>query len=332
MSTFIGREISLGVGVEAVRGTAQPTADRWVRKTTMNVIPRAERVIDDTTFGRLEDAERVRTVRRWSEGDVEGILHADVAGYFFLNLYGEVESTVVSGEVTEHEFTKAPNNIQNPTLTLFTIDGGVRNSKVPGAVVSTLELTASTDQYVRFSTSFLGREAVSSDEEATLSDEYDWVSRDIAVKIAETSEGLAVATPLKLKNLTVSWDNSANADFVFGNYSPDNIYNGAFVIEGSFTRNYTDQTFEDLYTTDAFRYMGIDIIGEADLGSSNNPELHIVFNKIQVTDWNRTSAGDDLVTEDVSFKAFYNVTDEAQSSITLQNLTPSYNAVEDESE
>jgi hypothetical protein len=295
----------------------------------MNVIPRAERVIDDTTFGRLEDAERVRTVRRWSEGDVEGILHADVAGYFFLNLYGEVVSTTITGNITEHEFTKAPNNIENPSLTLFAIDGDVRNSKIAGAVVSTFELTASTDQYVRFSTNFLGKEATSSDEEAVLSDEYDWVSRDIAVKIAETEGGLAIATPLKLKNLTVSWDNSANADFVFGNYSPDNIYNGAFVIEGSFTRNYTDQTFENLYTSDEFRYMGIDIVGEADLGSSNNPELHIVFNKIQVTDWNRSSTGDDLVTEDVSFKAFYNVQDEAQSSVTLQNLTPSYDAVEE---
>src|SRR5690606_40983195 len=64
---------------------------------TCNLIPRAEKVVDDSTFGRLEDAERVRTVRKWSEGDVAGIVHADVLGYYLLNLYGDVDSANVSG-------------------------------------------------------------------------------------------------------------------------------------------------------------------------------------------------------------------------------------------
>jgi hypothetical protein len=323
MAEFIGREISFGVGVEATRGTAQTTADRWIRKTTANVIPRAERVIDDTTFGRLEDAERVRTVRRWSEGDVEGILHADVAGYFFLNLYGAIDSTVVSGSVYEHEFSLAQ-NIQHPTLTLFAIDGDVRNTRIGGGVIAGLEITAATDQYVRYTASFLGREAQSSDDESELSTEYDWVSRDITVKIADAEGGLGAATALKLKNLSISWNPNANADWVFGSYSPEDIYNGAFEITGTFTRNYTDNTFKDLYESDEFRYMQVAIEGEEDLGAGNTPELRVLLNKIQVTDWNRSSAGNDLVTEDVSFKAFYNVTDESQSTVNLVNLTEEY--------
>jgi hypothetical protein len=327
MSTYIGREISFGVGVEATRGTAQTTADRWIRKTTANVIPRAERVIDDTTFGRLEDAERVRTVRRWSEGDVEGILHADVAGYFFLNLYGASTSNVVSGTVYEHAFALAQ-NIQHPTLTLFAIDADVRNTRIPGGVISGLEITAATDQYVRYTASFLGREAQSSTDTPELATEYDWVSRDIEVKIAETEVGLGSASPLKLKNLSISWNPNATADWVFGSYSPEDIYNGAFEITGSFTRNYTDNTFKDLYESDAFRYMQVEIVGEEDLGGGETPELRVFLNKIQITDWNRSSGGNDLVTEDVSFKAFYNVADESQSEVFLQNVTPSYDADE----
>lgn len=320
---FIGREISFGVGVEATRGTALATADRWVRKTTANVIPRNERVIDDTTFGRLEDAERVRTVRKWNEGDVDGILHADVAGYLFTNLYGDVASEQVATGVHKHTFELAQ-NITHPTLTLFMKDADVRNTRMAGGVVSQFELNASTDDYVRFSASFLAKEEEASTDTPTLETEYDWVSRDITLKLATTEGGLTGATAVKAKDLSITWNANAEADWVFGDYSPENIYNKQFSIEGSFTRNYVDQTFEDLYKSQEFRYLSLNLAGEANLGGGNNPELTLIGNKLQVTDWDRTSTADDLVTETVSFKLFYNATDEAQSTVELQNTTEEY--------
>jgi hypothetical protein len=323
MANFIGREISFGVGVEGVRGTAETVADRWVRKTTANVIPRNERVIDDTTFGRLEDAERVRTVRKWNEGDVEGIAHADVMGYFFTNLYGDVDSTLLGSSVYEHEFTLAQ-NITHPTLTLFMKDADVRNTRMAGGVVSQLEINAATDDYVRFSADFLAKEEASSTDTPTLETEYDWVSRDISLKLASAIGGLGAATPVKVKNLSITWNANAEADWVFGDYSPENIYNKEFSIEGTLTRNYTDQTFEDLYKSQDFRYVEMKMEGEANLGGANNPTLTLLGNKLQVTDWNRSSTANDLVTEDVSFKLFYNADDEQQSKVTLINLTDEY--------
>jgi hypothetical protein len=70
--------------------------------------------------------------------------------------------------------------------------------------------------------------------------------------------------------------------------------------------------------------MQVAIVGEANIGSGNHPSLTFLFNKVQVTDWSRTSTGDDLVTQSVSFKAFYNTTDEQQSEVTLKNLTDAY--------
>ena len=325
MSTeFIGRQIDFALAVEEVRGTAESVADRNVRKVTCNLIPQTERVIDDSTFGRLEDAERVRSVRRWNEGDVEGIVHADVLGYYLYNIYGEVDSSNVSGSVHSHEFTMEQ-SIQHPSLTLFVKDGEVRQEKLAGGMITTLEINASTDDYVRYTANFVAKEGESDNSVIpALQTEYDFVGRDITVKIASTEAGLTGATPLKLKDLSITLNTNAEADFVFGDYSPDNIYNKQFSIEGSLTRNYTDTTFQDLYEGDDFRYMEITIQGEADIGGGNNPEIVILLNKMQIQDWSRTSAGDDLSTEDVDFKAFYNVTDEAQSSIKLTNLTEEY--------
>jgi hypothetical protein len=320
---FIGRSIDFAVATEVVRGTAETTADRTVRKVECNIIPRAERITDDSTFGRLEDAERVRTVRKWSEGDVSGLVHADVLGYFLLNLYGDVTSTP-SGTTATHEFT-LQQDLLHPTLTLFVKDGEVRQSKIAGGVISTMEVTASTDDFVRYSASFLGKEGADDTSNLpALATEYDFVSRDITVKIADTEAGLSSATALKLKNLSINWNSNAEADWVFGSYSPDNIYNKTFAIEGSFERNFTDETFKDLYEGDTFKYMEVEIEGEADLGSGVKPTVTVLFYKIQITDWSRTSTGDDLVMETVNFKAFLNTTDSAQSKVTLINKTAEY--------
>lgn len=324
MNEFIGRQIDFALAVEGTRGTAETTAERNVRKVTCNLIPKVERVIDDTTFGRIEDAERVRTVRKWSEGDVEGIVHADVLGYFLLNLYGEVASTNVAGGVYDHVFTLAQ-NIQHPSLTLFVKDAEVRQAKIAGGMVSNFELNVTTDDYIRYTAEFIGKEAVTdSSTIPALATEYDFVSRDVVVKFADTEAGLSGATATKLKTLNITLNPNTEADYVFGNYSPDDIYNKQFTIEGDFELNYTDDTFLDLYEGNDFKYMSVTITGEANLEASYKPTITILFNKVQVTEWERASAGDDLITQSVSFKAFYNTTDEQASQITLRNLTDAY--------
>jgi len=321
--TFIGRQISFGVAVEGDRGTAEATAAHWVQKTTADVIPQVETVIDDSTFGRLEDAARSRTVRKWNEGQLAGVLHADVAGYFFTNIYGDVDSNQLATGVHEHDFS-LQQTITHPTLTLFVKDAEVRNTKIANGVVSQFEIQASTDDYVRYTADFIGKQEEASTDTPTLTVENDWVSRDITLKFAVTEGGLTGADAVDAKELTLTWNANAEADFVFGDYSPANVHNKQLSIEGSFTRNYVDQTFEDLYKSKESRYMLVDIIGEENLGGANNPQLTLKGYRVEITDWSRSSAGNDLVTEDVSFKLFYNPTDEAQSDVRLVNKTEEY--------
>jgi len=199
---FIGRQVDFALAVEETRGTAEATADRNVRKVTCNLIPQTEDVIDDTTFGRLEDAERSRAVRKWNEGDVEGILHADVIGYYLYNIYGEVDSTNVSGSVYSHEFT-LEQSIKHPSLTLFVKDGDVRQEKLAGGMITTLEISASTDDYVRYTANFVAKEGeIDTSTIPSLSTEYDFVGRDITVKIADTEGGLSGATALLFSGTT----------------------------------------------------------------------------------------------------------------------------------
>lgn len=326
-NTFIGREISFGVAVEGVRGVAEAAATKWFKKVNATIIPKVDRVIDDSSFGALEDAAQVRTVRKHNEGTLEGIVHADAIGYIFTNLYGYPDSDLVAGETEVYDHTfELSQSIQHPTLTLFVKDADVRDTKIANGVVSSFELTVATDNYVRFKADFIGKEEASATSVPSLDQEFDFVGRDVTVKLADTEAGLDAAEAVKVKNLSVKKNPHTLTDYTVGDYSPEDIYNGAFSIEGTFTKNYVDQTFEDMCKGDTAKYAQIKIEGEAVLGENSHPAITLILNKLMVTTWDRKGAADALVEETVGFKAFYNSEDRKQSKLKLRNLTPSYGA------
>lgn len=327
---IIGREIELGVGVEETRGTAQGTAEAWVRKVTCDLIPRTNNVVDETTRGRLEDSQGRRTTRKWVEGDITGNVHADPIGYFLYNLFGAVSSSNVAGAVYSHEFT-LQQSIQHASLSLFVKDGDIDQYVASGCMLTALSFEAAPDTYLTFTASFQGRTyASNADSPSYSAPQYDFIGRDITVKVAATEAGLAGASAQCVKNLTVTFTPNAAGNFCLGSYNPEDVYNKQFAIEGEIEKDYLDETFRDYYETnggdDAGFYMQIAVVGEADIGGGNNPSLTFLFNNVEVMDWTRGDTSNEIVTENVSFKAFYNQTDSQQAKVTLQNLTSEYDA------
>lgn len=323
MSDIIGRQIEFGVGVETSRGTALANPTKWMRNVTANVVERAEKAVDDTTAGVLEDSFGSRVVKKFIEGDISGIVHADALGYLLENIYGASAATLVTGSVYDNVFTLTQ-SISHSTLSLFAKDGSAQQRVFNGGVVKTLELTATVDDFVRYSASFIAREGASNSSSPSYSAEYDFIGKDITVKFADTEGGLGAATAIPAKEISINWDTGATADHVLGAYAPNDIYNTKMTIEGEMTLNFANTTYKDLFLADTAKYAQIVIQGSADIGSGNNPTITILLNKVQVMEWGREGGSDDLVTQTVSFKAFYNRTDAQQSEVTLRNLTASY--------
>lgn len=323
MPEIIGRQIEAGVALEASRGVAESTAGKWLRKVSASLMERAEKVVDDTTMGVLEDSVGSRVVKKFIEGDIEGIVHIDALGYFLKNLYGTVNTTTVTGSVKSHVFSMLQ-SIEHPSLSVFIKRGGVDQKVYNGGMLKSFELRAAVDDYLRFTASFLARQGASNADTPSYGAEYDFIGKDISVKVADTEGGLAGATALGAKEVTVTWDTGLVADHILGSYFPDDIYNTKMSIEGSLTLNFANATQKDLYLSDSAKYMQILIAGAADIGSSNYPTITLVFNKVMFQDWGLDGGSDDVITENITFKAFYNRTDSKQSTATLKNLTTAY--------
>jgi hypothetical protein len=320
---IIGREIEIGFSTEASRGVVESVVDKWQKNVTANIVERGTLTDDDATHGVLEDMDGRRLVQKYIEGDMEGIVHVDALGYFLSSIYGKVSSAVVTGSVYDHVFSLGQ-NIDHQSLTIFAKDGGVQQKALAGCMVGSLEINGAVDDYVRFTAGIVGQ--VATDDTATPSydTEYDFIGRDIVIKIADSEAGLTSATAIKAKEITVAHDQGLIRDHVFGGYTPDDVYNAKQSIEGSFTLNFTDEDYKDLYLSDTEKYMSITITGEADLGGGENPSITYVFNKVMFNDWNRSGGNDELVTQPISFKAYYNTADGEASTVTLRNLTSAY--------
>ena len=320
---IVGRQVEIGVATEATRGTAETAADKWLRNTTANVVERATHAEDETTRGVLEEGEGRRVVQKHVEGELADILHADAIGFFLANLYGIAVSSNVAGSVYSHVFNMEQ-NIEHQSLTLFAKDGGVQQLVFDNCMINTLQISAAIDDYVRYTASFIGSTAADNADTPSYDTEYDFIARDIVIKLAASEAGLSGASAIPAKNVDFTYDQGLIRDHVVGAREPDDVYNGRMMITGTMELNFTDETYKDLFLGDDANYMSITITGEADLGGGNNPEIELILYKVQISDWNRSGDANELVTQTVGFKAYFNESDQKQSQTTIQNLTSAY--------
>lgn len=319
---LIGKQIELGIGVEAVRGTAPATASQWVKNISANVLEKAEFVNDEASRGVFEDMDGRRVVKKHIEGDFEQNLYANAFGYLAYNLYGGVLSVLVAPGVYDHTFSVVKSSLA-PSLAIFAKDGEAQQLVFQNCHANTVELSATPDDYVKLTTSFIGADGKDDTSTPTYATDYDFIGKEVVVKVADTEAGLAQATPMCLKELNITFDRGLIADYCLGNYNPE-VYASKVSIEGSFTKNFEDETFKDLYLGNSAKYMSIAITGEATIGSTYHPTITFVFNKVMITNWERSGGKDELVIENIEFKAFYNATDGKASSLVLRNTKDEY--------
>lgn len=324
MAELIGKQIELGVAVENARGVAETTASKWVKKITANIVEKATKTVDESTRNVLADSLGARVTQKWVEGDIEGNLHADVIGYFFYGLFGsEAVSEVQASTVYDHTFTM-DNTITHPSLSIFGKDGSAYQNVFSNCMIGSLELTASPDSFVKFTASIIGKEATANTDTASYDTEYDFIGRDVVIKIADTLNGLAQATAIPVKEFNVTFDKGLVADYVLGSYNPDDIYNTQMNIEGEVTLNLSDATYKTLMLGDTYKYMSVAITGTQTIGSASNPTITFTFYRVSVLEWSRDDNASELVPQTIKFKAFYNETDSSQAQVVLRNLTDKY--------
>lgn len=320
---MIGRQLEVGLSVEATRGTAPANAEVWEKNTTASITEKAEHAEDDSVHGGLADMDGRRCVKQWVEGNLEGIVHANSIGYLLYNLYGNISTKFDTG-VGDHTFT-LEESIVHPSLSIYAKDGLVQQSVFQNGMVNSLEITAEVDNYVRYVASFMAKNAIANASSPSYSADLDFVGKDVSIKLADTEAGLSSAVAVPIKSLGITWETGLINDFVLGSINPGDVYNGKMSITGKITKNFTDETFKDLFLNGTYKYAEITILGDTNIPTtSTKPYIKITLNKMAITAWDRSGGADELVVEELEFKGYYNLTDNEQSKVDLKNGVAEY--------
>lgn len=323
MADIIGRQIEVGVATEYTRKAGKTTAEKWIKKITGIFLKKHDVKIDESQINRLEGASNERIVKTWVEGNIEGNVHIDAIGYFFYNIYGtDTESPVGTGGY-KHIFS-LNQSIQHATLSFFAKYGAIVQEMYNGCMVGELEISAKPDDFVMFKASILGIDGVANADTPSYDTEYDFIGRDVAVKVATTEAGLTGATTLKLNEAVIKWTNNLAEKQVLGAYTNDDIENTELAIEGSISGYFEATTLKGYEEANTPIYMQIKIEGEATIAVNQKPTITILLNKVLLKNRGISGGANEKVLETFDFKAFYNPTDTEASTVELINLTAEY--------
>lgn len=324
MSKYIGRLVNVGLARETVRGTAV-TAAQWFPKSSVAFFDKAPRLLSKLSYGSIGDGNLSPTLMKFAEGKLESDVNDKGLGYFLYALLGSCNSSGPSDSAYTHTFTLANTN-QHTALTI-TIQDPDRTDQFPLAMLDALELEVVPDDVIKLSADFKsrpGRQVANATPTYIASNKF--LGRHANIKIATLASGLAAATAISVKKLTVKFNKNTVLNNILGTVHPDDIINTKFEITGDIELDLEDQTYRDYMLDASYKAMRIDFLnGDVLIGTTSQPRFTLDLSRVMFESWEPTRANDDIVTQKISFRALYDITNSnIINSCTLINAVTSY--------
>ena len=320
----LGEKYVAGVAVEGTRGEFASPQDFVRAREPFGVQTVVDKVDRQETEGTgLATKGQDVTMKRVS-GDGAVNLRFRTYGYWLLSLFGSVSSAEETGEtgngVYRHTFTVDPNALQ-PTLSVAMARGDFAHKGINGAVVSQINETYPTDDYINSTISLMGRtESDQSDFTPAFSDDDHIAPHQYATfKIADTENDLDSADPICVRSITNEMNRNTREKTCVSDDTVKDFVAQLLSLTGNFEWDKTSDEYRDLGIANGEKAMRISIVNTSvTIGSAANPSLIYTFPRVTFnTEESRPI--DDTVTETVNWVAH-------GVSASLINEKENYNA------
>lgn len=318
MTKFVGRRGSLGVAIEATRGTPVAPAF-WIPFATMSFFDRIESAREDQGMGVIADSDSFYVTMQKAEGDVEAQLYDQAIPYILTSLLGAVPVTTGSNPYT-HTFTLSSTN-QAKTLTLYWKDPD-RSYVFPMAVVDSFKMTVEPSGIVNYTIGFKSKRA---DDYTSQTPSYTtmgskFLHQHLLFKLASNTAGLAAATAISLKGLELNITRNTIFDEVIGTVEPEDILSQAISVEGNVSLNLEDDTYRNYMLGNTYRAAEIKLLASA------SSSLDLVFPRVDFSEWEPDFSLNDIAKQKINFKGNYDSTNGVAiiSTATVINTKTSY--------
>lgn len=329
MPKGIGRCMQIGIAKESVRGTSEAAASFYIPVSEFSIDEMQEHVIDEQGRGVIEDAVDQEIIKQWAEGNFTAPIGDAHFGLILLSLLGTLNSVVnadASTLVYDHTAT-VEKSAQHQSQTLFIDDPlAAQDYKHALGVITNVEIQYVLGAYVQYVIGLKSKKGETATLTPSTTSENRFTAKHFVFKTAANKAGLDAGTEIKLKNFTLTIEKNIEDDDVLGDDDPIDFLNKQIAIEGeieAYWQNESDFKTDFLAGTEKAIRMQL-INSDVTIGTAANPELKIDLAKVKFTALSRPVTINDIVTQTLSFKAFYSISDTEMIEVVLTNLETSY--------
>lgn len=318
MTKFVGRRGSLGLAIEATRGTpVNPTY--WLPRVTISFRDTISSAREEQGLGNIADSDSFYVTMRMGEGEVESQIYDQGLGYIIASLLGAVPVTTGANPYT-HAFTLSQSN-QAKTLSLYWTDPE-RSYMFPMAVVDSLNISVEPAGIVNYTIGFKSKGArdwtAQTPSYTTLGSKF--LHQHLQFRLASAVGGLAAATPISLKNLDLTISRNTIFDEVIGTVEPEDVLSQQISVEGSIDLNLEDDTYRNYMLANTYRAAEIYFL------RSSSSSLKLQMPRLDFSEWEPDYTLNEIAKQTINFKGNYDAANALQiiSTAELINTKASY--------
>lgn len=323
-----GRQVHVGMGIEATAGTAvaETIFFPWASLSVQAV---SEKAMFNSARGVRNMASNSMIRRKYAQGSLGVIPNVENAPYFFGLALGSVSSATAGGEtvVYEHTITVQNANASMKTATLTVEQGGVQTTQYTNVVCNSLNLEVS-DGYATMTMEVIGQFPGTDTVTESYTEESEFAYHNMTVKFGTSvsnADGQS-ATPLKSFSLNINNNVQLDEAFLSGSngITAGGLCAGALQITGSYSLHFDSTTELDKYKNNTKNAAVVSFTG-ASIGNAETEEIRIELGKLILTAPPVEYNLDGLLVINQEFELEYGATDtDIQVIVTNEDAGTNY--------
>jgi len=327
-----GREPYVGVGIEATPGTGVNAA-KYLPFVTCTLRGINEALEDEAAKGVRERVWGAIMGKQHGEGDIEIYVDASNAPYLLYPALGSLATNTnsVPAGVYNHVITRKTTSTPKTLSVLYNDTQDTR--KFTYATINTLELAVS-DGLATISVNILSKFPTTGTASLSITEERILAFKDYTIKFGSGATGTAAlaaaaaASATEVRNFNLKINNNAEAVYQSGNASAADIVVAQFEVEGDYTLFYESTKDRVHYETlldgsNAVRAMIVTFTGDV-IGGSSTEMIKIEIPHFHLKERSLDTAVAGFITENPSYVAEYDPTEQLSIKLTIRNEVASY--------
>lgn len=319
MAKIAGRQVEVGIGIEATPGTAVAET-AFLKHTAFSLQAVAEKELLVAARGIRNMSSDSMIKRKYSSGSISVVPNVINAPYFFGLALGSVATGSISDSSYPHTITVQNANATMLTATITVAEGAIQTAQYTNVVVNSLTLEVS-DGYATMTAELLGQFPGTDTQTEAYTQETEFAYHQYTAKFGTSVSNANGQSATPLKSFTLNINNNVQLDEAFLSGSNE-VAAGGFVagpleITGSYSLHFENTTELAKYKANTKNAMVVQFLG-ATIGSAESEEINIALGKLILTSPPIEYNIDGLLVLNQEFTVEYDATD-AEIKVIVTN-------------